>query len=186
MNEQRIDEISKQIAGQQAGTPVRTEVYEMQELLRLALMGLHARDVGSGSISADYNPRLNDAGFMDLVCQIVKVAGSSDASASLHKSPGKQRKAAIQLQLAAEQYIEAVESVEESTQDDLGAFQDTRLLMGGADFEILNGLESIVFQGKLEIRRKKNCRNLLCDLIWVLTSIRDAIPGTVPAVPKNL
>jgi hypothetical protein len=70
-----------------------------------------------------------------------------------------------------------VDSIQ-NTNNDFGAFKDTRILMGGADFQIENGLDRIVFQGKLEIGRNQASRNILRDLIGVLTTIRDAIPET--------
>jgi hypothetical protein len=70
----------------------------------------------------------------------------------------------------------------QATKDDFGAFKDTRLLMGGSDFQIENGPERIVFQGKLEINRNPASRNTLCELISVLTSIRDAIPEPAQVV----
>lgn len=59
--------------------------------------------------SGEYNPPLKDAGFMDLVCQLVKVIAAPEASAVLQQRPAKMREAAIQLQLAAEHYMETVE-----------------------------------------------------------------------------
>jgi hypothetical protein len=73
----------------------------------------------------------------------------------------------------------------ENMKDDFGAFKDTRILMGGADFQIENGLERIVFQGKLEIGCNPASRNTLLDLISVLASIRDAIPETDPVPSKR-
>lgn len=58
----------------------------------------------------EYNPPLAEAGFMDLVTQIIKVAATQDTAEVLKNRPAIQREAVIKLQLAAEHYIEVVET----------------------------------------------------------------------------
>lgn len=68
---------------------------------------------------------------------------------------------------------------------DLGAFQDDRLLIGGNDFQIKNGRERVVFEGKLEIDFNHKSRCVLSEVIEVLFQIRDAIPADKPTTRKG-
>lgn len=59
--------------------------------------------------TAEYNPSLGEAGFMDLVGALIKRMCAEDVNAIFQRRPAAMREAAIKLQLAAEQYIEVCE-----------------------------------------------------------------------------
>ena len=56
-----------------------------------------------------YNPKLSEAGFMDLVCAIQERLRSTDCLKTLDAMPEAQRDAALRLGVAAKAYVYVVE-----------------------------------------------------------------------------
>lgn len=59
--------------------------------------------------NGSYDPKLSEAGFMDLVCAIKEFLKTPESRLALDDMPVAQRDAAIQLGEAARAYVDAVE-----------------------------------------------------------------------------
>lgn len=61
--------------------------------------------------SSEYDPRLSDAGLMDLAGAVVRVVQAPDAAEHFQNKPAELQDAAIRLQLAAENYVDVAGSM---------------------------------------------------------------------------
>lgn len=59
--------------------------------------------------NGSYNPKLSEAGFMDLVCAIQEQLRTTDSRKTLDAMPEAQRDAALRLGEAAKAYVDLVE-----------------------------------------------------------------------------
>lgn len=57
-------------------------------------------------LASEVDPRISEAGLMDLACAVVKVVQSPEAADHFQNRPTVLKEAAIRLQLAAENYVE--------------------------------------------------------------------------------
>lgn len=56
--------------------------------------------------SREYNPRLSEAGLMDLSASVVRVVQAPETAEHFQSKPAELKDAAIRLQLAAERYVD--------------------------------------------------------------------------------
>lgn len=59
--------------------------------------------------SSNYDPKLSQAGFMDLVVALQSQLKTADSLLLLSRMPSAQREAALQLGVAANNYVDVVE-----------------------------------------------------------------------------